>query len=478
VLPFHPAGFHPLTLDAAFNTAVSMATNTGWQPYAGERSLTHLVQMAGITVQGFASAGSGMAVAAALARGFAAHRSGGIGNFWVSLVRNNLYILIPGAVIFALILAGLGVPQTLLRQVDASTVEGARQTILLGPVASQKAITLLGTEGVGFFRTNSAHPFENPSPVSNLLEAAALCVLAFGCVSAFGRVIRAPSEARALAIVMFVLLAAAASIIYVAETGPTPALAMVHANGPNMEGKEVRFGAPSSSVFVAMTTGSTAGATSSTHESLTPLGGGVAMFLILIGGILPGGAGSGLLGIIVLTLLAVFISGQMVGRTPEYLGKRIETREVKLAVLATLLLSISTLGFTALASVTPQALRAVSVAGPHGLSEMLYAYASSTANNGSSFEGIKDNTVYWNLTTAAAMLIGRFGLAIPVLAIAGRFAAKPKLPPSSGTFPTDGPLFMALLCGVILITAGLQYFPALALGPIVEQLQMNAALRR
>jgi K+-transporting ATPase ATPase A chain len=381
--------------------------------------------------------------------------------------------LLPGAIVLALVLAALGAPQTLLNHVHAVTMEGARQSILLGPIASQKAISLLATDSGGFFAANSGHPFENPSSLTNLIETIAMGVLGFGCVTAFGRTIRASSDARALTVVMAGMLLLAASGIYMAESAPTPALVAAHVSGPNLEGKEVRFGAPASSVFAAMTTGTSAGATNANLDSFTPAGGGIAMFLIVIGEILPGGAGSGLYGIITIALLAVFVAGQMVGRTPEYLGKKVEAREIKLAILAALVLSTGVLGFSALSAVSTDALRGLSTRGPHGLTEMLYTYASSAANNGSSFPGLQAGRPYWAITTAVVMLLGRFGYAIPILAIAGSLAAKPKLPTSTGTFPTDGPLFVVLLTSVILIMAGLQYFPALALGPVAEQIQMN-----
>jgi K+-transporting ATPase ATPase A chain len=476
-LPLNPEGVGGMAAPLAFNTAVSFATNTGWEAFSGDHALSHLSQMVGLSVQAFASGAAGLAIAAALARSFSVSRRNGIGNFWINVVRAHLYILLPGAIVLALALAALGVPETLLNHVNVTTIEGAHQSVLVGPVASQKAIALLGTDSGGFFSANSAHPFEDPSPLSNLIETIAMGALAFGCVTAFGRVIYASSDARALTAVMAVMLLAAASGIYVAEAGPTPALMAAHSSGPNMEGKEVRFGAPASSVFAAMTTGTSAGASNADLESFTPAGGGIAMFLMMIGEILPGGAGSGLYGIITIALLAMFVSGQMVGRTPEYLGKKIETREIKLAVLAVLILGACILGFSALASVSSHALARLSTRGPHGLSEILYAYASSSANNGSSFSGLKADTPFWTITTAAAMMLGRFGYVIPIIAIAGSLAAKPKLPPSSGTFPTDGPLFVVLLSGVILIIAGLQYFPAMALGPAVEQLQMNQQIQ-
>ncbi len=475
-LPLNPAHIAGMAPDLAFNTAVSFVTNTDWQFYAGETAASHFSQMAGLTVQNFASAAVGMAVAGALARAFASHRGATIGNFWADLVRLTLYLLLPLSIVIALALVALGVPQTLAAHLDGHTLEGAKQTLAVGPVASQEAIKQIGTNGGGFFNANSAHPFENPNAISNLIEAVIMNMLAFACVFAFGRVGGLRKEARALVIVMALMLGGAASAIYAAETSPTPALIAAHVQTiPNMEGKEVRFGAASTAVFAAMTTGASDGAVNGMHESFTPLGGGVAMFMIQLGEMLPGGVGSGLYGIVVMAILAVFVAGLMVGRTPEYLGKKIEVREIQLAMLAILVLTASALGFAAVAAVHPAALKTVSAKGVHGLSEMLYAYASATGNNGSAFGGLSSNP-YWNTTMAIAMALGRFGYIVPVLAIAGTIAAKPRLQPTAGTLPTHGPLFIGLLIGVILILAGLQYFPAQALGPIVEHFQMLSAV--
>jgi len=393
-------------------------------------------------------------------------------------VRITLYVLLPGAIVIGLALAALGVPQTLLPHVDAHTIEGAKQTIALGPIASQEAIKQLGTNGGGFFNANSAHPFENPNSITNLIEEVIMNMLGFACVIAFGRVIKLKKEARALVIIMAIMVSAAAAGIYVAETQPTPALAAAHAvTTPNMEGKEVRFGAPSTAVFAAMTTGASDGAVNGMHESFTPLGGGLAMFMIQLAEMLPGGVGSGLYGMIIMALIAVFVAGLMVGRTPEYLGKKIEAREMKLCMLASLILTASILGFAAFAIVYPLAMKTVSASGPHGLSEVLYAYTSATGNNGSAFGGLTAGNPFWDTTLGLAMWFGRFGYAIPVLAIAGGLVAKPKLEPTAGTLPTHGPLFIGLVIGVILILGGLQYFPAQALGPIVEHFQMLAALK-
>ncbi len=473
-LPLNPQGFPGMAPDLAFNTAISFVTNTNWQFYSGESAASHFSQMAGFTVQNFASAAAGIAVAAALARAFAANRGESLGNFWTDMFRINFYILLPLSIVVAFALAALGVPQSLLAHVDAHTIEGAKQSIALGPIASQEAIKQLGTNGGGFFNANSSHPFENPSAITNLIAMVSMNVLAFACVVAFGRVVGLRKEARALVVVMTIMVGGAAGGIYWAETQPTPALMAAHVqSSPNMEGKEVRFGAPSTSVFAAMTTGASCGAINGWHESFTPLGGGIAMFMIQLAEMLPGGVGSGLYGMIVMALVAVFVAGLMVGRTPEYLGKKIEAREMKLAMLSVLVLTTSILIFAAVAAVLPIALKTVSTGGPHGLSELLYAYTSATGNNGSAFGGLGSNQ-YWNVTMAIAMWLGRFGYAVPVLAIAGGLVIKPKLEPTAGTLPTHGTLFVGLLIGVILILGGLQYFPAQALGPIVEHFQMLA----
>jgi potassium-transporting ATPase potassium-binding subunit len=477
LLPLNPLHFAGMSPHLAFNTAISFVTNTNWQSYSGESTLSNLSQMAGLTVQNFVSAASGIAVAAALSRAFAANRGEQLGNFWADLVRSTLYLLLPISIVFALVLVALGVPQTLAAHVDAHTLEGAKQGIALGPVASQEIIKQLGTNGGGFFNANSAHPFENPNAWSNLIEEVAMNTVGFACVFAFGRVAMARRDARALVMTMLLLLAGAASAIYVSETRVTPALA--HAGvtaAPNMEGKEVRFGAPSTAVWTAMTTGASDGGVNGALESFTPLGGGTALFLIKLGEILPGGVGSGLYGIVVMAVISVFVAGLMVGRTPEYLGKKIEAREVKYAVLSTLILPVTILGFAAVSAVYPLALKSVSASGPHGLTEILYAYSSAVGNNGSAFAGLNANTPWWDATLGIAMMLGRFAYIVPVMAMAGSLVAKPKLQPTAGTLPTDGLQFVGLLVGVILILGGLQYFPPLALGPLVEHFQMLHAL--
>ena len=477
VLPLDPQGFAGMNPHLAFNTAISFVTNTNWQFYGGESTLGHLAQMAGLTVQNFLSAAVGIAIAAALARAFAANRGESVGNFWADLTRIALYILLPLSIVFALALVVLGVPQTLMAHADASTIEGAKQTIALGPVASQEAIKQLGTNGGGFFNANSAHPFENPNSLSNFLEIVAMLVIPFGCVIAFGRVAMAKREAWALIAAMVIIVGAGAAAIYVAETQAVPAQVAAHVStAVNMEGKEVRFGAASTAVWAAVTTGVSDGGVNAMHESFTPLGGGVAMFLIQLGELAPGGVGSGLYGMVHMAILAVFVAGLMVGRTPEYLGKKIEAREVKFVMLSALIMTFSILGFAAIAAVLPIALKGLQESGTHGLSEILYAYTSATGNNGSAFAGLSGNSDWWDTTMGIAMALGRYGYIVPVMAVAGSLVAKPKLQPTAGTLSAHTGLFVGLVIGVIVILGGLQFFPALALGPIVEHFQMLAAL--
>ncbi|MGA0599095.1 potassium-transporting ATPase subunit KdpA [Caulobacter sp. KR2-114] len=476
LLPFNPQHFPGASPDLAFNTAISFITNTNWQSYVPETTLSTFSQMAGLTSHNFLSAAAGLAIAAAVARAFAANRGEGLGNFWVDVTRISLYLLLPFSIVIALAYVALGEPQTLFANAQAVTVEGAKQTISLFPTASQEAIKQLGTNGGGIFNANSAHPFENPNALTNLIEIISMNVLGYACVIAFGRVAVARRDARALVAVMALFVLGASAAIYATETQPAPSLTAVHADASvNMEGKEVRFGAPSTAVWTAATTGASDGGVNGMHDSFMPLGGGVAMFMIQLGEILPGGVGSGLYGMVVMALIAVFVAGLMVGRTPEYLGKKIEAREIKFAMLAVLILPASILGFAAVASVLPIALKGLENSGAHGLSEILYAYSSATGNNGSAFAGLSANTPFWNATLGVAMLLGRFAYIVPVMAMAGSIAAKPKLAASGGTFPTDGPLFIGLLIGVILIMGGLQFFPALALGPIVEHFQVLAA---
>ena len=475
-LPINPQGFDNLPPDLAFNTAISFLTNTNWQAYSGETTMSQFSQMAGLAVHNFLSAATGIGLALAMTRAFAGATLTALGNFWVDLTRATLYVLLPISIALALTFVALGMPQTLAGSVDALTLEGAKQTIALGPVASQEAIKQLGTNGGGFFNANSAHPFENPSAVSNVLSIFAMLVVSTALPITFGRMVGAQRQGYALVGAMALLLIAGVALVYHAETSGNPLLASlgVDPSVGNLEGKELRFGQAMTALFVAVTTGLSCGAVNAMHDSLTPLGGFVPMFLIQLGEVLPGGVGSGLYGMIVFAILAVFVAGLMVGRTPEFLGKKIEAREMKLAMLAVLILPLVILGFTAISAMLPAALDSLNNAGPHGLSELLYAYSSAAGNNGSAFAGLNANTPWFNTTLGIAMALGRFAYVVPVMAIAGSIAAKKKAPASSGTFPTDGPLFVGLLVGVILILGGLQFFPALALGPIVEHVLMLA----
>jgi K+-transporting ATPase ATPase A chain len=472
LLPLNPQGFKGMSPDLAFNTAISFITNTNWQFYSGENTLSAFSQMAGLTSHNFLSAAAGIAMAAAVSRAFAAHKTEGLGNFWVDLTRISLFVLLPISIVVALVFVANGVPQTLTGHVDMVGIEGVKQTNILFPTASQEAIKQLGTNGGGIFNANSAHPYENPNALTNLIEIVEMNVLGYACAFAFGIVALAKRDGRALVAVMALFVLGAAAVIYWAETQAPPAMHAVHASTlVNMEGKEVRFGAASTAIWTANTTGASDGGVNGMIDSFMPLGGGAAMFMIQLGEILPGGVGSGLYGIVVMAVIAVFVAGLMVGRTPEYLGKKIEAREVKFAMLAVLILPLSILGLASIAAVTPIALKTLENTGPHGFSEILYAYSSGTGNNGSAFAGLGPNT-WWNVTMGIAMFLGRFGYVIPVLAMAGALAAKPKLEASGGAFPTDGPLFAGLLVGVILIMGGLQFFPALALGPIVEHFEV------
>ncbi|WP_313045466.1 potassium-transporting ATPase subunit KdpA, partial [Brevundimonas sp.] len=474
VLPMNPQGFDGVSPHLAFNTAVSFVTNTNWQSYGGETTVSTFSQMVGLTVQNFVSAATGATIAAALARAFIANRGEGLGNFWADLTRTSLYVLLPIAFIVAVVLAGLGVVQSLAASAQATTLEGGQQTISLFPTASQLAIKQLGINGGGVFNVNSAHPLENPTPLTTLITAICINVMGWAAFFAFGRSVMAKKDVRALVVAAVLLLGAAGSALYVIESQPAPALvaAGVDTSAGNMEGKEVRFGVPSSVAWAAQTTGASNGSVNSMHASYMPLGGAVTMFLMQLGEILPGGIGSGIAVMVLMAMLAVFVAGLMVGRTPEYLGKKIEAREIQFAMLAVLVVPLSVLGFSAVAAVLPEALAGLLNKGPHGLSEILYAYTSATGNNGSAFAGLTANAPWWNTTLGLAMLLGRFVPAVAVLAVAGALVAKPRLAPSVGTLPTHGPLFIGLLIGVILILGGLQFFPALSLGPIVEHFDM------
>jgi K+-transporting ATPase ATPase A chain len=476
VLPFNPQQLPPVSPDLAFNTSVSFITNTNWQSYVPETMMSYLVEMAGLTVHNFLSAATGIALAIALIRGFSRRSASTIGNFWVDMTRCTLYILLPVSIVVGLIFVWQGVPQNLAAYTDVTTLEGAKQVIAQGPVASQEAIKMFGTNGGGFFNANSAHPFENPSALTNLIQMLLIFALGAGLTNVFGRMVGNQRQGWAIFAVMFALFLIGTVGTYTAEAQPNPAFAALHVDpsGGNMEGKEVRFGIANSALFATVTTDASCGAVNTMHDSLMPLGGMVPMVNIMLGEIIFGGVGSGLYGMLLFVIVAMFVAGLMVGRTPEYLGKKLEAKEVKMAMLGILILPLSILGFTALAVVLPVGTDALNNAGPHGFSEALYAYVSATGNNGSAFAGLSANAPFWNDTLGIAMFVGRFLMIVPMLAIAGSLARKKIVPVSTGTFPTDGGLFVGLVIGVILITGGLTFLPSLALGPIVEHLAMQA----
>ncbi|MGN6773444.1 MAG: potassium-transporting ATPase subunit KdpA [Rhizobiaceae bacterium] len=474
LLPLNPMQMGAVSPDSAFNTAVSFVTNTNWQGYGGESTMGYLVQMAGLTVQNFVSAATGIAIAMALIRGFARASSKSVGNFWTDLTRSTLYVLLPLSILCALFYVSQGVTQTLGASIDATTLEGVKQTIAVGPTASQLAIKMLGTNGGGFFNANSAHPFENPTALANLIEMVSIFAIGAALTNVFGRMVGDERQGWALFTAMGVLLVAGVAVTYWAEANGNPVFTALGINGGNMEGKEVRFGIAGSALFAVVTTAASCGAVNAMLDSFTPLGGLIPLVNMQLGEIIIGGVGAGLYGILLFVIMTIFIAGLMVGRTPEYLGKKIEAKEVKMAMLAVLSLPLAILGFTAVAVVLPAGLASIANAGPHGYSEILYAYTSGTANNGSAFAGLSANTPWYNLTIVFAMLMGRFLVIVPVLVIAGALAAKKTVPASAGTFPTHGGLFVGLLVGVILIVGGLTYFPALAVGPIVEHFAMLA----
>jgi len=481
-LPLNPQGMSGLTPDLAFNTAISFVTNTNWQAYGGESTMSYLTQMLGLTVHNFVSAATGIALAMALVRGFARRSTKTLGNFWVDLTRCTLYVLLPISIVAALFLIWQGMPQNLSAYTDVTTLEGAKQSIAQGPVASQIAIKMLGTNGGGFFNANAAHPFENPTALSDFAQIILIFLIPAALTNVFGRMVKSQLQGWAIYSAMAVLFFAGVTACYWAESQGNPQFAALGIDqqassqqaGGNMEGKEARFGIARSTLFATVTTDASCGAVNSMHDSYTPLGGMIPLINIQLGEVVFGGVGSGLYGMLLFAIIAVFIAGLMVGRTPEYLGKKIEAKEVKMTMLAVLCLPLSILGFTALASVVPQGLAGLANNGPHGFSELLYAYTSATGNNGSAFAGLSANTKFFNITLAFAMMIGRFAMIVPMLAVAGSLAAKKYTPPSAGTFPTNGGLFIALLVGVVLIVGGLTYFPALALGPIVEHFSMTA----
>ncbi|ESY21655.1 MULTISPECIES: potassium-transporting ATPase subunit KdpA [unclassified Mesorhizobium] len=470
VLPYNPAGMASVEPNLAFNTAVSFVTNTNWQNYGGESTMTYLVQMAGLTVQNFMSAAVGIAIAVALIRGFARASAKSIGNFWVDMTRCTLYILLPLSIMLTLVYVWLGMPQTLGPYVDATTLEGAKQTLALGPVASQVAIKMLGTNGGGFFNANAAHPFENPDAISNMIQMVTIFALGAALTNVFGRMVGNQRQGWAILATMGVLFIAGVVVCYWAEAAGNPLVHALGIDGGNMEGKESRFGIAASALFAVITTAASCGAVNAMHDSFTALGGLIPMLNMQLGEVIVGGVGAGFYGIVMFIVITVFVAGLMVGRTPEYLGKKIEAKEVKMAMLAILALPLVMLVFTAIAVVLPSAVASMANGGPHGFSEVLYAYTSAAANNGSAFGGLSGNTPWYNITLGISMWVGRFFVIIPALAIAGSLATKETVPASAGTFPTDGPLFVGLLVGVILIVVGLTFFPALAIGPIVEHL--------
>ncbi len=472
VLPFNPQGQSAVAPDLAFNTAVSFVTNTNWQNYGGESTMSYLTQMLGLTVQNFVSAATGIALAVALIRGFARSSMRTIGNFWVDMTRATLYVLLPISIVIALVLVWQGMPQTLGAYVDATTLEGAKQSIAVGPVASQIAIKMLGTNGGGFFNANAAHPFENPTALSNFIQMLAIFVIGAAMTNVFGRMVGNPKQGWAILAVMGVLFIVGVAVTYWAEASGTHALQALGLTGGNMEGKETRFGIVASALFAVITTAASCGAVNAMHDSFTALGGMIPLINMQLGEIIVGGVGAGLYGMLLFVVLAIFVAGLMVGRTPEYVGKKIEAREVKMAMLAILVLPLMYLGWTAVAVVLPSAVASMANAGPHGFTEVLYAFTSATGNNGSAFGGLTGNTFFYNLTLASSMLVGRFFMIVPAMAMAGSLASKKSIAASAGTLPTTGGLFVGLVIGVILIIGGLTFFPALALGPIVEHLAM------
>jgi potassium-transporting ATPase potassium-binding subunit len=473
-LPFNPAEQSAVAEDLSFNTAMSFITNTNWQNYGGESTMSYLVQMLGLTHQNYLSAATGIVLAIVLIRGFARASFRTVGNFWVDVTRCTLYVLLPICVPYALFLVWQGIPQTLGAYVDATTLEGAKQTIALGPVASQIAIKMLGTNGGGFFNANAAHPFENPTALSNYVQIISIFALGAALTNVFGRMVGNTRQGWAVLAVMGVLFLAGVTVCYWAEAHGNEALTALGLTGGNLEGKEVRFGIAASSLFAVITTDASCGAVNAMHDSFTALGGMIPLINIQLGEIIVGGVGSGMYGMLLFVIISIFVAGLMVGRTPEYVGKKIEAKEVKMAMLAILVLPLMYLGWTAVAMLVPSAVAAMNNPGPHGFTEVLYAYTSQTGNNGSAFAGLSANTLFYNITGAIAMGVGRFWMIIPTMAIAGSLAAKKSVPASVGTFPTTGGLFVGLVVGVIVIVGGLTFFPALALGPIVEQLAMNA----
>jgi K+-transporting ATPase ATPase A chain len=472
--PLNPAGLGNVGTHLSFNTAVSFGTNTNWQSYTPEATMSYLSQMVGLATHNFFSAAAGIAVAIALVRGFARHSAQTVGNFWVDMTRATVYVLLPISIVAALLLCSQGVIQNFHPYVKVATVEGAAQTIPQGPVASQEAIKMLGTNGGGFFNANSAHPYENPTPFSNFVEMLLIFIIPAGLTYTFGKMVRDTRQGWALFSAMLVMFLSGVAVVYSAESAGNPILTKLGASDiGNMEGKETRFGIANSSLFTVITTSASCGAVNNVHDSLTPLGGLVPLVNIELGEVIFGGVGAGLYGMLLFAILAVFLAGLMVGRTPEYLGKKIEQKEVKMVMLAALVLAICILGFTAASINRPTVRASLTNHGPHGLTEVLYGFSSGVGNNGSAFAGLNANTPYLDTTLGIAMLCGRFLMIVPLLAAAGSLARKKQTPVSAGTFPTHGPLFVVLLVGVVLIVGALTFFPALSLGPIVEHFLMH-----
>lgn len=472
VLPMNPRDLAAIGPDGAMNAAISFTTNTNWQWYAGEVVMSNLSQMLGLAIHNFLSAATGIAIAFALFRGFARREAKGIGNFWADMTRVTLYLLLPACILYAIFLIASGVPQTFDAMTVATTVEGTQQNIALGPVASQEAIKMLGTNGGGFFNANSAHPFENPTALTNLVQMLSIFLIGVGLTWTFGKAVGDTRQGWAILAAMTILFVAGVAIAYWAEAVGNPNLHALGVPGGNMEGKEVRFGIVGSILFAAVTTAASCGAVNAMHDSFTALGGLVPLFNMQLGEVVVGGVGAGIYGFLLFAILAVFVAGLMVGRTPEYVGKKIEAREVKLAVLAIAIAPLCILGLTALSAVMPDGLAGPLNKGPHGFTEILYAFASGTGNNGSAFAGLTAGTPWYNGLLGVAMWLGRFFVIVPVLAIAGSLAAKKYTPASAGSFPTTGGLWVGLLVGIILILGGLTFLPSLALGPIADHLAM------
>jgi K+-transporting ATPase ATPase A chain len=470
VLPLNGLGYAGIGADGAFNTAVSFTTNTNWQWYVGEAVMSNLSQMFALTIHNFLSAATGIALAFALFRGFARRSATGIGNFWADITRVTLYLLLPACVVYTLYLIAAGVPQTLAASVDVSTLEGVKQTLALGPVASQEAIKMLGTNGGGFFNANSAHPFENPDALTNFVQMLSIFVIGTGMTWCFGKAVGNTRQGWAILAAMMTIFLIGTAVVYWQEAVGNPVLHHLGIAGGNMEGKEVRFGVVASALFSVVTTAASCGAVNAMHDSFTALGGMIPLFNMQLGEVVVGGVGAGIYGFLLFAILAVFVAGLMVGRTPEYVGKKIESREVKLAVLAIAVLPLVILGMTAVASVLPAGLAGPLNKGPHGFSEILYAFTSAVGNNGSAFAGLSAGTPFYNGMLGVAMWLGRFFVIVPMLAIAGSLAAKRYTPETAGSFPTTGLLWTGLLIGIVLIVGGLTFLPSLALGPVADHL--------